>query len=100
MRNKLHFWLFWLPFFQLFGCFELYSGKLPDNFKFERASDNHRSSIISQLRRFEECDGNEECIARLKEMQESVFITVSKDGDVRIENNSDTEVIVKFDGDK
>lgn len=93
IMNKLHLWLFLSLTAPTFWSF---CGQLPEGFKFEQSSDTHRTSIISQLQRFEECNGDEKCIEQLKELERSVIVSITTGGRVKVENNSDTSVFVKI----
>lgn len=77
------------------GCFA--QGTLPEGFKFEPASDSKRTTMIAQLKRFEECQGDEACIAQLKELQQ-VIIRI-QDNHITVENNSDADVVIVHDQD-
>lgn len=91
MVNKLHGILFSLFFVTSSRCF---GGQLPEGFKFEPVSDTHRTSIISQLQRFEDCHGDEICINRLKELENSVLVVISSQGRITVQNNGDSSVFV------
>jgi hypothetical protein len=93
IMDKLHFWLFFGLISTTFGCF---AGQLPEGFKFEKASDTQRTCIMTQLSRFEECKGDEDCIEKLKALENSVLVAISREK-VQVTNNTDVSVIVRYD---
>jgi len=74
-------------------CASDQGGHLPNGFKFEVSKDGQRNSIIHQLARYEECNGDQACIQALQDMQNAVLIVINGN-QVEVKNNSDAQVFV------